>query len=92
MIFPYLFAIIISNQLKTEGKTVAICYNNLWKLLIDKKMNKTDLKEAAGISFNVIAKMGKNKLFLSKVSKKSAMPSTAILVILLRLSTIKILK
>ena len=61
MIFPYLFAIIISNQLKTEGKTVAICYNNLWKLLIDKKMNKTDLKEAAGISFNVIAKMGKNE-------------------------------
>ena len=61
MIFPYLFAIIISNQLKTEGKAVAICYNNLWKLLIDKKMNKTDLKEAAGISFNVIAKMGKNE-------------------------------
>ena len=61
MIFPYLFAIIISNQIKTEGKTVAICYNNLWKLLIDKKMNKTDLKEAAGISFNVIAKMGKNE-------------------------------
>lgn len=40
---------------------MAICYNNLWKLLIDKKMNKTDLKEAAGISFNVIAKMGKNE-------------------------------
>ena len=43
------------------GKTVAVCYNNLWKLLIDKNMNKTDLKEAAGISFNVMARMGKNE-------------------------------
>lgn len=40
---------------------MAICYNNLWKLLIDRNMNKSELKEAAGISFNVIAKMGKNE-------------------------------
>ena len=32
-----------------------------WKLLIDKKMNRTDLKDASGISFNVLAKMGKNE-------------------------------
>lgn len=43
------------------GIIVAVCYNNLWKLLIDKNMNKTKLKEAAGISFNVIARMGKNE-------------------------------
>ncbi|MEG2410138.1 MAG: helix-turn-helix transcriptional regulator [Erysipelotrichaceae bacterium] len=35
-------------------------YDKLWKLLIDKKMNKTELKEVSGISFNVLAKMGKN--------------------------------
>ena len=40
---------------------MAVCYNNLWKLLIDKNMNKTGLKEAAGISFNVMARMGKNE-------------------------------
>jgi len=40
---------------------MAISYNKLWKLLIDKKMNKTDLKEQAGISFNVLARMGKNE-------------------------------
>ena len=40
---------------------MAVCYNNLWKLLIDKNMNKTELKEAAGISFNVIARMSKNE-------------------------------
>ena len=43
------------------GRTVGICYNKLWKLLIDKNMNKTDLKENAGISFNVLARMGKNE-------------------------------
>lgn len=40
---------------------MAICYNNLWKLLIDRNMNRTELKEAAGISFNVMARMGKNE-------------------------------
>ena len=34
-----------------------ISYDKLWKLLIDKKMNRTDLKDASGISFNVLAKM-----------------------------------
>ena len=38
---------------------VAVSYNNLWKLLIDKGMNKTELKEASGISFNVMARIGK---------------------------------
>lgn len=40
---------------------MAVCYNNLWKLLIDRNMNKTELKESAGVSFNVMARMGKNE-------------------------------
>ena len=40
---------------------MSICYDRLWKLLIDKKMNKTELKEASGISFNVLARLGKNE-------------------------------
>ncbi|SHH58571.1 helix-turn-helix domain-containing protein [Clostridium grantii] len=36
-----------------------ISYNKLWKMLIDKNMNKQDLKEAAGISAASIAKLGK---------------------------------
>ena len=40
---------------------MAISYDKLWKLLIDKKMNRTELKESAGISFNVLAKMGKGE-------------------------------
>ena len=38
-----------------------LCYDKLWKLLIDKKMNRTDLKNTAGVSFNVLAKMGKGE-------------------------------
>ena len=38
-----------------------VCYDKLWKMLIDKKMNRTDLKEMAGISFNVLAKMSKGE-------------------------------
>ena len=37
-------------------------YNKLWKLLIDKQMKKKDLGEAANISANTLAKMGKNEL------------------------------
>ena len=40
---------------------MAIDYSNLWKLLIDKKMNKSQLKEAAHISTNAVAKLGKNE-------------------------------
>ena len=43
------------------GILMAICYDKLWKLLIDKKMNRTELKEASGISFNVLARLGKNE-------------------------------
>lgn len=38
-----------------------VCYNRLWKMLIDKNLKRTELKERAGISFNVLAKMGKNE-------------------------------
>ena len=38
-----------------------ISYDKLWTLLIDKKMNKSNLKDSSGISFNVLAKMSKNE-------------------------------
>ena len=36
-----------------------ISYNKLWKMLIDKNMKKSDLKEKAGISTASLAKLGK---------------------------------
>ena len=36
-------------------------YNRLWKLLIDKGMTKTQMRLQAGISTNILAKMGKDE-------------------------------
>ena len=36
-----------------------ISYNKLWKMLIDKDMNKQDLKKLSGVSAASIAKLGK---------------------------------
>ena len=36
-----------------------ISYNKLWKMLIDKNMKKSDLRENAGISSASLAKLGK---------------------------------
>ena len=38
-----------------------IQYNKMWKLMIDKNMKKTDLRDKAGISANSVAKLGKNE-------------------------------
>lgn len=36
-------------------------YNKLWKLMIDKNINKTELCKKAKISTNAMAKMGRNE-------------------------------
>ena len=36
-------------------------YNKLWKLLIDRKITKTELRLQTGISTNRLAKMGKDE-------------------------------
>lgn len=38
-----------------------ISYNKLWKLIIDKGINKTQLREMTGITTNILAKLGKNE-------------------------------
>lgn len=40
---------------------MAVSYDNLWKLLIDKKLKRTELINICGISSNVLAKLGKNE-------------------------------
>ena len=40
---------------------MTISYNKLWKLLIDKNMNKQDLRRLSGISTATIAKLGKGE-------------------------------
>lgn len=49
---------------------MAMNYNKLWKLLIDRGLIKKDLREMAGLSTNVIAKMGKNGDVSTEVLRK----------------------
>lgn len=45
-------------------------YNRLWKLLIDRNLMKKDLREMAGLSTNVMAKMGKGGDVSTEVLRK----------------------
>lgn len=40
---------------------MAVSYNKLWKMLIDRGMNKTQLCQNAKISTNAMAKLGRNE-------------------------------
>ena len=40
---------------------MAVSYNKLWKLLIDKEMSRTQMRLKAGISTKALAKLGKNE-------------------------------
>lgn len=40
---------------------MGVSYKKLWKLLIDKNMIKKQLREQAGLTTNVIAKLGKDE-------------------------------
>ena len=40
---------------------MAISYNNLWKLLVDKKMSKADLRKAAGIAPNTMTRLRRDE-------------------------------
>ena len=40
---------------------MVISYNKLWKLLVDKKMSKVDLRRAAGIAPNTMTKLRRDE-------------------------------
>ena len=49
---------------------MAISYNGLWKLLIDKNMKKMDLVVKVGISSSTLAKMSKGQTVSLSVLEK----------------------
>ena len=40
---------------------MAVSYNRLWKLLIDKKMSQAEMRKAADIAPNTLTRMRKNE-------------------------------
>ncbi len=49
---------------------MAVSYNKLWKLLVDKKMSKADLRKASGISPNTMTKLRRDEPVMLNVSDK----------------------
>jgi len=49
---------------------MAIRYNKLWKLLIDKNMKKKDLQRLSGVSSATITKLGRNENVNTEILEK----------------------
>ncbi|MFA5546077.1 MAG: helix-turn-helix transcriptional regulator [Sphaerochaetaceae bacterium] len=49
---------------------MAISYNRLWKLLIDKNMKKKDLQRLSRVSSATITKLGRNENVNTKILQK----------------------
>lgn len=49
---------------------MAISYNRLFKMLIDRKMKKKDLCELAGISSSTMSKMGRDEIISMEIIAK----------------------
>ena len=52
---------------------MSVSYKKLWKLLIDKDMNKTDLRNATGISSFTIARMTRGEDVSTAILKRVCM-------------------
>lgn len=49
---------------------MSVSYNKLWKLLIDKKMSKADLRRLTGIAPNTMTKLNRDEEVSLAVLKK----------------------
>lgn len=49
---------------------LSVSYNKLWKLLVDKKMSKADLRRAAEISPNTMTKLRRDEEVSMSVLKR----------------------
>ena len=52
------------------GEKMAVSYNKLWKMMIDKHISKTELTHLAGISTNAMAKLGRDEDVRVRVLEK----------------------
>ena len=49
---------------------IRISYNGLWKLMIDRELNKGELREMTGMGTNTLAKLSKNQSVSMEVLMK----------------------
>ncbi len=55
------YVYMVVNMYLNEVQRMRISYNKLWKLLIDKKMSKADLRKAVEMSPNTMTKMRRDE-------------------------------
>ena len=48
-------------MLERKEELMALSYNRMWKLLVDKKMSKADLRKATDIAPNTMTKLRRNE-------------------------------
>jgi len=51
-------------------EVMAVSYNNLWKLMIDKKINKSELCKTVKISSSTMAKMSNEEMVAMPILEK----------------------
>ena len=51
---------------------MAVSYNRLWKLLVDRKMSKADLRKASGVAPNTMTKLRRDEEVTLTVLEKYA--------------------
>ena len=49
---------------------MAVSYNKLWKLLVDQKMSKADLRKAAGLAPNTMTKLRRDEIVAMTVLER----------------------
>ena len=49
---------------------MSVSYNKLWKLLVDKKMSKADLRRASGVSPNTMTKLHRDEPVMLNILDK----------------------
>ena len=49
---------------------MAVSYNKRWKMLVDKKMSKADLRKASGVSPNTMTKLRRDEPVMLNVLDK----------------------
>lgn len=54
----------------TTEEVMAVSYNNLWKLMIDKKINKSELCKLVKISSSTMAKMTNEEMVAMPILEK----------------------
>ena len=58
------------NQKPSAEEVMAVSYNNLWKLMIDKKINKSELCKTVKISSSTMAKMSNEEMVAMPILEK----------------------